>query len=453
MSASCTGTKHKIAAATAVAALSHTQWFPEQRALLRCRPPSHPNPPTTRCFPKFSDNFTSSVYSVLSPSAGVLGSAVATARDAFSSRGAAFSTYIADISKGIAIILVGGLTCGVVLSLVRPWVWEGPRGGWVGGEGRVLLQWLDRWGGCSVGHGRGVHRWHRQERQGQVLFECAASGCLMQELPASTSGLQTLQQGVLPPDFRCICWVHKLATQHCLIPWMLPTIALQFWMLILRFFSGLMAWLTIIAVNIGLIGCTVYAYANAGGLARAHTYILDRCCEVLSSWDVGVSRRAPAVGGLLAAAVVHHSRHMQGCRLHVESDTMLPCKRAYPHACLKNPCSPILLTPPHAPGLLSQAGQWGASIATQLPELMDPTLVSRDYWAYIAYALTAFTALILLITLVMLRRVAIAIACIKVGGGAVGRCCGAVWWGAGMCAAAGDVPDSVCCQDAELTLN
>jgi hypothetical protein len=36
-------------------------------------------------------------------------------------------------------------------------------------------------------------------------------------------------------------------------------------MFILRFFSGVMAWLTIIAVNVGLIGCTVYAYANAGG--------------------------------------------------------------------------------------------------------------------------------------------------------------------------------------------
>lgn len=66
--------------------------------------------------------------------------------------------------------------------------------------------------------------------------------------------------------------MRKLATQHCLIPWMLPTVALQFWMLILRFFSGLMAWLTIIAVNIGLVGCTVYAYANAGGLARGHIY-------------------------------------------------------------------------------------------------------------------------------------------------------------------------------------
>jgi hypothetical protein len=74
------------------------------------------------------------VYSVLSPSAGVLKGAVATARDAFSSRGAAFSTYIADISKGIAIILVGGLTCGVVLSLVRLSGVEGrvQQAGWEG---------------------------------------------------------------------------------------------------------------------------------------------------------------------------------------------------------------------------------------------------------------------------------------------------------------------------------
>lgn len=97
---------------------------------------------------------------MLSPSAGVLGSAVATARDAFSSRGAAFSTYIADISKGIAIILVGGLTCGVVLSLVRPCGCEGGGGWrgvacisamvWTGGKGALL----DMGGACTGGIAR-----------------------------------------------------------------------------------------------------------------------------------------------------------------------------------------------------------------------------------------------------------------------------------------------------------
>jgi hypothetical protein len=40
--------------------------------------------------------------------------------------------------------------------------------------------------------------------------------------------------------------------------------------------------------------------------------------------------------------------------------------------------------------------------------------MSRENWAYIAYALAALTALIWLLTLVMLRRISVAVACIKV---------------------------------------
>lgn len=40
--------------------------------------------------------------------------------------------------------------------------------------------------------------------------------------------------------------------------------------------------------------------------------------------------------------------------------------------------------------------------------------LSRDNWAYIAYALTAVTAVIFLLTMVMLRRISVAVACIKV---------------------------------------
>jgi hypothetical protein len=52
--------------------------------------------------------------------------------------------------------------------------------------------------------------------------------------------------------------------------------------------------------------------------------------------------------------------------------------------------------------------------------------LSRQNWAYIAYALTALTAIIWLLTLVMMSRIAVAVACIKVGGcctvlGAAGR--------------------------------
>lgn len=40
--------------------------------------------------------------------------------------------------------------------------------------------------------------------------------------------------------------------------------------------------------------------------------------------------------------------------------------------------------------------------------------LSRDNWSYIAYALTAVTVIIFLVTLVMLRRIKVAVACIKV---------------------------------------
>jgi hypothetical protein len=51
-------------------------------------------------------------------SAGVLGSAAGTVQDAWSSGGPTFSNYVADISKGILIIIIGGLGCGMALSLV-----------------------------------------------------------------------------------------------------------------------------------------------------------------------------------------------------------------------------------------------------------------------------------------------------------------------------------------------
>lgn len=40
--------------------------------------------------------------------------------------------------------------------------------------------------------------------------------------------------------------------------------------------------------------------------------------------------------------------------------------------------------------------------------------LSRQNWAYIAYGLTALTVVIWLLTLVMIRRIRVAVACIKV---------------------------------------
>lgn len=72
-----------------------------------------------RCFPKFPAEFTTSLYSMANTTSGVLSSAVSTAQAQWTSGGPLFSNYVADISKGILIVVIGGLACGMVMSLVR----------------------------------------------------------------------------------------------------------------------------------------------------------------------------------------------------------------------------------------------------------------------------------------------------------------------------------------------
>ncbi len=38
------------------------------------------------------------------------------------------------------------------------------------------------------------------------------------------------------------------------------------WMVVLRFGAGIMAWLTIVAVNAAMISCTMLSYEKAGAL-------------------------------------------------------------------------------------------------------------------------------------------------------------------------------------------
>lgn len=72
-----------------------------------------------RCFPKFPAELTNSIYSMLDTNeTGVLASAASTVKSSFTS-GGSFGNYVADISKGILIIVIGGLAAGMVLSLVR----------------------------------------------------------------------------------------------------------------------------------------------------------------------------------------------------------------------------------------------------------------------------------------------------------------------------------------------
>ena len=73
-------------------------------------------------------------------------------------------------------------------------------------------------------------------------------------------------------------------------------------------------------------------------------------------------------------------------------------------------------------GRLAAAGGFGAAAAAQFAGLgagQNPVLLSREHWGYVAFALTAVTGVVLLLTLVMLRRVAVAVACVKVASQAV----------------------------------
>jgi hypothetical protein len=62
---------------------------------------------------------------MLDITSGVLQSATGTLKTAWSATGPQFSQHIADISKGVLIIVVGGLAAGVLLSLV-----SAPHPGW-----------------------------------------------------------------------------------------------------------------------------------------------------------------------------------------------------------------------------------------------------------------------------------------------------------------------------------
>lgn len=41
---------------------------------------------------------------------------------------------------------------------------------------------------------------------------------------------------------------------------------MQLWLVILRYFAGVMAWMTVIAVNAAFAGCTLFAFARSGRL-------------------------------------------------------------------------------------------------------------------------------------------------------------------------------------------
>ena len=68
----------------------------------------------------------------------------------------------------------------------------------------------------------------------------------------------------------------------------------------------------------------------------------------------------------------------------------------------------------HFPSLLLQA------VSSAFAGMGDPTALQRSTWRWIAIAAAAVAGIILLITLLMISRIKVAIACIKVASQAVG---------------------------------
>lgn len=61
------------------------------------------------------------------------------------------------------------------------------------------------------------------------------------------------------------------------------------WMVVLRYGAGVMAWLTIVAVNAAMISCTMLSYEKAGALHQHMTGIRvrERCQQAFNCPGLG----------------------------------------------------------------------------------------------------------------------------------------------------------------------
>lgn len=176
-------------------------------------------------------------------------------------------------------------------------------------------------------------------------------------------------------------------------------------MLILRYLAGLMVWITIAVVDLALIGCTLYAYNMAGMLTKAGQWGATIAAQLPTDSDPtggtaaqqGMPGRGRSSGPLMPTLVAENLRWRSAC------------------------------------GLLQQCAevQQRCADSTRQTTLLFLCCegLSRDNWAYIAYGLTALTVVIWLLTMVMLRRIQVAVACIKVRPAELWplkRCCGSL---------------------------
>ncbi|KAK9818176.1 hypothetical protein WJX72_008291 [[Myrmecia] bisecta] len=69
--------------------------------------------------------------------------------------------------------------------------------------------------------------------------------------------------------------------------------------------------------------------------------------------------------------------------------------------------------------LLHDWGAVGHVLAANIPKNIDVTEKDRQVWLIVAYVMSAITALLILVTLLMIRRIMVAVACIKVASQAI----------------------------------
>ena len=55
---------------------------------------------------------------------------------------------------------------------------------------------------------------------------------------------------------------------------------MQLWMVILRYFAGVMAWLIILLVNVALLGITLYCFSMAGLLGDSTFAQVGNCMQL-----------------------------------------------------------------------------------------------------------------------------------------------------------------------------
>ena len=135
-------------------------------------------------------------------------------------------------------------------------------------------------------------------------------------------------------------------------------------MFLMRYLAGVMVWVTILLVNVVLIGLTIYCFSMAGLLGN-------------SAW----AQVRPLFPGL--------------------------------RICLSDYCCLMHELQPTS-ALLLLHSLWPQSVHDSVGSFGDPTVVERSTWKWIAITAAVVAGVVLLLTLLMISRIRIAIACIKV---------------------------------------